>query len=332
MTSSAPRPETIDKLASAVYPSFAMLAGMQLDLFTPLRDGPMSTEQVAEALGVGSDKLRPLLYALVAAELLMLEGDLFSNTPEADQFLVRGKTTYEGGRHQSIWTRWQGVMKTVETIQTGVPQAKIDFTTMSVERVEALARGRETETVASGRDLLERYDFSSYQTLLDVGGSAGYLSILVAETYPHLRATVVDLPTVTPLAKRIVSESKVADRVHVMTADVVNESLEGSFDVVVLRNFIQVLSADDARRAILNVSKVIKPGGTIYILGQIIDDTRITPLETLGMNLFFSNVFDEGQAYTEREHRDWLTEAGFQGFERVVLPSGESIAVARKAA
>jgi hypothetical protein len=33
---SPPQPTTIQKLATAVYPSFAMLAGMQLDLFTPL--------------------------------------------------------------------------------------------------------------------------------------------------------------------------------------------------------------------------------------------------------------------------------------------------------
>jgi len=35
MTSAAPRPETIEKLASAVYPSFAMLAGMQWTCLHP---------------------------------------------------------------------------------------------------------------------------------------------------------------------------------------------------------------------------------------------------------------------------------------------------------
>ena len=54
MTSPTPRPETIDKLGNAVYSSFAMLAGMQLGLFTPLRDGPMGAEQLATAMGVGS--------------------------------------------------------------------------------------------------------------------------------------------------------------------------------------------------------------------------------------------------------------------------------------
>lgn len=34
-------PKTIETLADAVYPSFAMLAGMELDLFTPLKDGPL---------------------------------------------------------------------------------------------------------------------------------------------------------------------------------------------------------------------------------------------------------------------------------------------------
>ena len=51
----------IQRIIQAVYPPFAMLAGMQLDLFTPLKDGPMSAEQIADAIGVGSAKLKPLL-------------------------------------------------------------------------------------------------------------------------------------------------------------------------------------------------------------------------------------------------------------------------------
>ena len=48
MTSPPLRPETIEKLASAVYPAFAMVAGMQLDVFTPLKDGPLSVEPLAQ--------------------------------------------------------------------------------------------------------------------------------------------------------------------------------------------------------------------------------------------------------------------------------------------
>ena len=62
-TTIATTPEIIDNLTSGVYPAFAMLAGMQLDLFTPLGDGPMGAEQLADSIGVEPAKLEPLLYA-----------------------------------------------------------------------------------------------------------------------------------------------------------------------------------------------------------------------------------------------------------------------------
>jgi ubiquinone/menaquinone biosynthesis C-methylase UbiE len=330
MTNVPPRPETIEKLANAVYPSFAMLAGMQLDLFTPMKDGPMSAEQLAEALGVRPDKLKPLLYALVVAGLLTVKDDRFSNTPETNHFLVRGRPTYRGGTHEGFLRRWNAALKTEQTIRTGSPQARIDFSAMSGEEAESNYRGLHAEAVAAGRDLVMRYDFSSYHRLLDVGGGSGGLAITVAEACPHLRATVADFPTVTPVTRRYLEAAGITDRVEVQTADAVNGPLIGSFDVAVLARLIQVLSPDQARRALKNVSRVIEPGGTIYILGQVIDNSRISPLQTVGVNLFFLNAYDEGQAYTEQEHRDWLTKAGFEGFQRIILPNGSSIIRARK--
>ena len=35
-------------------------------------------------------------------------------------------------------------------------------------------------------------------------------------------------------------------------------------------------------------------------------------------NQIFLNVYDGGQAYTESQHRDWLTEAGFGDFKHEV--------------
>jgi hypothetical protein len=41
---------------------------------------------------------------------------------------------------------------------------------------------------------------------------------------------------------------------------------------------------------------------------------------TVGFNLVFLNIFDDGRAYTEGEHRTWLTALGFAEIERVPLP------------
>ena len=67
-----------------------MLAGMQLDVFTPMREGPMTPDDIAHAIGVKADRLRLLLWALVAAGLLTEKDGRFSNTQETNQFLVKG--------------------------------------------------------------------------------------------------------------------------------------------------------------------------------------------------------------------------------------------------
>src|SRR5262245_56572875 len=62
-----PRPDTIQALRWGADAAFALLAGLQLDIFTPLQGGPLTPMQLAEAIGVGPARLRLLLYALVAA-------------------------------------------------------------------------------------------------------------------------------------------------------------------------------------------------------------------------------------------------------------------------
>jgi hypothetical protein len=100
--------------------------------------------------------------------------------------------------------------------------------------------------------------------------------------------------------------------------------------VAVMRSFIQVLSSDQARRAIRNVGQVMQPGGAVYILGSVLDNSRLSPPEISAQNLNYLNIYDEGEAYTEQEYWDWLVEAGFMDFDRVTLPNGTSIIRARK--
>jgi hypothetical protein len=42
------------------------------------------------------------------------------------------------------------------------------------------------------------------------------------------------------------------------------------------------------------------------------------------------NGYEDGQAYTEQEYYEWLDEAGFEAFKRVVTSDGSSILTAYK--
>jgi ubiquinone/menaquinone biosynthesis C-methylase UbiE len=327
-----PPPVIITRLSDSVYSSFAMLAGMQLDLFTPLEDGPLAAEELADTLDVQVTKVRPLLYALVVAGLLNVEDGLFANTPEADSYLVQGKPSYLGGEHELMSVLWDALLKTAATISAGAPQAKWDYSSMSEKELAAVFRGIHPGAIDVGHDLMTHHDFSTFRSLLDVGGGSGGLAIALTESNPQLRATVIDLASVTPLTKRFVEEANAVDRVEIVTADVVRDELSGSFDVAVASKLTQVLSPDEVRAALANVANVLDPGGVIHLVTQVLDDSRLSPEDAVSFNLVFLNIYDHGQAYTEQEYRDWLAESGFVDFERVPLPSNpkNSILTARK--
>lgn len=325
-----PKPETINRLRFAVDAGFAMLAGMQLDLFTPLKAGPMTAEELAAALGVSPGRLRLLLYVLVAAELLTEKDGRFSNTDEANEYLVEGEPSYMGNRHAAIAMRWRQNFGTAESIRSGAPSGKLDFSTASPEALETFLRNINASAAPSARALVKCADFSSIKTLLDVGCGGGGMSITITKLCPHITATAVDLPSVTSIAEKIVFEERAAERVKVVAADAVKGPLPGNYDAAVLKSVLQVLSAQDARCAIQNVYDVLNSGGKLFIIGQVLDDSRLSPLDAVGFNLAFINFFDSGESYTDGEHREWLTAAGFVDIKRFPLSDAGSLMTARK--
>jgi hypothetical protein len=80
------------------------------------------------------------------------------------------------------------------------------------------------------------------------------------------------------------------------------------------------------------MGKVLNPGGTIYIIGQILDDSRQAPLDAVGFNLIFINENEAGESYTESEHRAWLEAAGLIDVTRVreLGDGGSGLITARK--
>lgn len=315
----------IDRLLDAIFPTLALIAGYELDVFTMLADGPQTVEDLAATLDADALKLESLLYALVMAGLLTVKDGRFANTAEADHYLVRGRPAYAGLQVARMADRWTRHLKTADSIRTGVPQGKVDFASMPESELTPFYNKEHPDAVATGRWLAEDFDLCRFGTLLDVAGGSGGLSIGACQGCSELQATVIDLPTVTPITQRFVDEAGMSDRVKVSTLDIVQCAPEGRYDVAVLRYIIQVVGPDMSRRMLSNIASALVPGGCAFIIGEVLDDSHLSPPQIASGNYAFANIYDEGRAFTEAEHRAWLAEAGFTTFERTLLPNGESI-------
>lgn len=326
------KPVAIVENVYGVFPSLALLAGMQLDLFTHLQEGSMDAETLAAALGVQEEKLRPLLYLIVKTGLLSVENGQFSNTEESDKFLVRGRPDYLGELSGFYKMLMEIGLKSSESIRTGRPQAKLDFHDLPAEELLGYFQKQYHHSLRAGREIAGKYDFSKFERLLDAGGGSGGVAIALCAKYPRLQATVADLPKVARLAEHFIAEAGLSGRIGISTNDLRSESPAGAYDVAILRALLQTLSKEDAAACLESVSRSMSPGGRLFIFGNILDDSHLGPQASLAYSLVFLNSYDDGQAYTQQEYREMLARAGFKDIliEYEVLTDGMCLASAVK--
>lgn len=333
MTNNYPSQNIIHSLKYGADLAMAMLAGMQLDLFTPLQHGPLSAVDLATKVGVDSERLRLLLFALVAAGLLTEEDGYFANTADAQRYLVKGTPDYLG-HLQANWSHQIGIKaNTADSLRIGRPQAALDFSNAPAGELETFFTNIGSAAISTAEAMLQRFDLSSARNIADVGGGSGALAWTLAQSLPNLRATVIELPGVAQIAARLVAESGASERVNVQPADVVARPVDGQFDVAILHSFLQVLSPEAARKATRHIAAAIQPGGKVFIIGQILDDSRVEPPEAVVFNLNFINLYQSGEAYTENQYHSWLEEAGFEHIQRAdFLLTGKGVMWAQKSA
>jgi hypothetical protein len=326
-------PTTILQHSTALYTSIAFQVGTQLDIFSALDERPLSIQEASAATNIKPALLERLLYALAASEMLIVEDGVFSNTEEASRYLIKGKPDYLGD-HVLVnpllkhWMIHAGTI-TAESLRKGMATEKFDYSGLPFEYLLDTFRGTMPVAVKAGEELAKAYDFAGYATVADIGGASGGLAASLVRAFPHLKATVTDLPSVTPVAETLLEEQGMPD-VDVLEWDVLEGPCQRSFDVVVLRALIQVLSPDHAKEALINIGKSVNPGGKIFILGHIMDDSRISPPEEVIWYLLNLNWDDHAGFYAEKDIGEMMLNAGFQEVQRGTLSNGDRVMTALK--
>jgi len=324
--SDALKPKVINQHLNAVYPALVLLAGMELDLFSYLSEAPKGVEQLAQEMSLKASKLRPLLYALVSAGLLEINDDLFSNTEEAQEFLVRGQPRYFGDSYSTYQDLWKSTLFTAQSIRQAIPLAKHDFSNMTAEELYGFIIGLDSGAAATARRLHKNYDFSRYKKVLDAGGGSGGLVVELAKLCVDTGFSLLELPTVAAIAQKRIAKSFLDDQISVIKADLTKGlPSEQPFDAIVLRSVIQVLGLEQSRVALGNLVKCLSKGGDFFVIGRVLEDNRLEPAEAVSANVMFLNIYDSGGSFTVSEYQHIFKCWEFILKERTSLSGGYMI-------
>lgn len=325
-------PAGILEIARGFMSAKVLLVATRLGLFDVLADGPMTGAELAARLGLHARAVPDFTDALVALRVLARDGDgadgRYRNTEESARYLVRASAHYVGGIIAMYDARLYGFWADLdEALRTGRPQNEVKHTGTAIfeelyrdpARLEQFMGAMSGISRANFAALADRFDFSPYGTLCDVGGAAADLSCAVASRHPHLRCTSFDLPVVEPIARAAIARRGLADRVTTATGDFFRDPIP-SADVVTMGMILHDWNLEKKKTLIAKAYEALPANGAFIVVENLIDDARREQVFGLLMSLNMLIEFGDAFDYTGADFRAWCTDAGFRRVD--VLPLG----------
>jgi hypothetical protein len=179
-------PDHILQIGFGFWPSKTLLSAVELELFSLLADGPKTGPELQDSMGLHPRGTYDFLDTLVALGLLQRDGagetGKYANTPSTALFLVKQSPQYVGGilemANARLYRFWGDL---TPALKTGKPQNEMKETGKSMfgalyadpVRLEQFMDAMSGISMGNFTTFAEKFDFSRYKTLADIGGAPG---------------------------------------------------------------------------------------------------------------------------------------------------------------
>jgi hypothetical protein len=338
-------PAAIMQIGTGFWASKILLSAVKFQLFTHLaKQGNMTAREIKSLLNLNcTDRhLYDFLDTLTCFGFLKRDGLLetasYSNGLDTETFLDKAKPSYIGGILEMMNHRLYSFWANLETgLQTGHAQNEIKngdeslFETLykSPDLLEEFINAMSGIQIGNFMALAQNFDFSKSKTLLDAGGSAGMLSLLVAKHQPHMRCATFDLPPVEPFAKATIQKFQLADRVKAVSGDFFKDPLPKA-DIVTMGNILHDWGEDNKIILMHKAYEALPKGGAFIAIENVIDNERNQNAFGMMMSLNMLIETAHGFDYTLADFDKWAKQVGFKSTSIMSLTGPTSAAIAYK--
>jgi (2Fe-2S) ferredoxin/predicted O-methyltransferase YrrM len=324
-------PDEIQVPLRGFMESRVLLTALELDVFSAVGTGA-SASAVASARGAAADNTGRLLDALVSLGFLQKRGDVYANAPLAARFLAAGSPddARDALKHNlSLWRRWSTLTDAVRAGHAvGVQEMADRADDWTVPFIAAMHRGAAQRAPL----VVQAVGAQGVHRMLDVGGGSGAYSIAFARASAMLRAEILDLPTVLPIAERHVREAGLADRVTTRAGDLRTDGLGAGYDLVLLSSICHMLGPDENRDFLSRAARALAPAGRVVVSDFILDEDGTAPRQAVLFSINMLVGTPSGRSYRESDYRAFLGGAGLVEIDRVRLPGPANLVIGRKLA
>ena len=171
-----------------------------------------------------------------------------------------------------------------------------------------------------GMQVAEALDFGGRRQLFDCGGGPGTYGMLFCQRVPGLRAIVFDLPPVVAVAREIIAENGMANRVTTRAGDLRTDEFGQGNDAVLFSGVLHQFRPPVVQEAFHKAFRSMTPGGIVVVSDLLLNAEKSGPLfQTLfALNMLLTT--SGGSGYSEAEHASFMENAGFVDVRVAHLP------------
>ena len=290
-----------ERLTNILYdaiPARVLLTAIELKVFSHLTEAK-SAESLAREIGTHVENTRSFLDGLVANDLLRKRDGRYTNTAEAETFLVEGRPIYLGDvfRNLAEWNRPALEYLTPLVRDGEAPETGFRDPSLRERETEIYGNYQRAGRAQQAANLVRKLpEFPHMKKMLDLGGGAGLIGLAFVAAHPTMAGVIFDRPEVVEVAQRFIRESELEDRVTVMGGDYEEDPIGEDYDLV-WTSFALNFFRGNLDPIMGKIHAALKPGGIYVSLAEGLREERTKPTLLVNSMLLGRSdlMFDEGE-------------------------------------
>ncbi|WP_234685286.1 acetylserotonin O-methyltransferase [Bradyrhizobium monzae] len=306
-------------------------AAAKLGLADQLASGPRSAAELAGPMRVHSPSLHRLMRTLASMGILTEQAERRFALTDLGEAL---KTGAPGSARSSVlisgshWAQrgWDNIIYSLQTGKTGFEKAHgVSFFDYLAQHPDDASLFSETMVGFHSQEppaVAAAYDFSTLNTIVDVGGATGNLLAAVLASHCGPRGILFDRPHVVQDAPALLDAKGVSNRISIQPGNFF-ESVPAGADAYILSHILHDWTEDQCLTILGHVRKAMNPAGRLLIVEMVVPPGDAPhPVKMLDIAML---VQMGGQERTADEYKLLLGKAGFRLAQVVPTNSAASI-------
>ncbi|MEM6752042.1 MAG: methyltransferase [Cyanobacteria bacterium P01_C01_bin.38] len=288
----------------------------ELGLFSLIAEAPRTASEVSASLCLSERGTEALLGVMTSLGYLLQQNGKFNLTQVSCNFLLPQSPYYWGGMLKLMANNplthsvlLEGLKN--DTANVYQEQDVWEAHEMEFDKAKLFTGAMQSMTMPGALGVANYGNFSEVKRLLDVGGGSAAVSVALAQRYPQIQCTILDLPVVCSIAEDYISRAGLSNQIDTYSANFFNDDFPPGYDAVLFSNIIHDWEWEKCQHLAKSSFEALPKGGRIYIHEMLLNDTKDGPAAAISYSMCMI-WWARGKQFSASEINQLLEEAGFE--------------------